>query len=105
METILKNKNAIFPSIETVQDIKMKLQLVGSEHIIPQHIFATLDNEGERLNEEDEGLGHSVHEDYAAVNPELLQNINEEEDENTENGEQRYKSIELYDEEEMLKLL
>ena len=82
----------------------MKLQLVGSEHIRPQHIFDTLDNEGERLNEVDETLGHSVHEEYAAVNPELLENINEEEDENTDNREQRYKSIELYNEDEMLKL-
>ena len=100
---IHKNKSSIYPCSESLDEIYANLEKKGLyiDAVRPQHIYDILDTEGEKQNEEDNLEEVVEHENYVSTN--LLTADDTEENEN-KTEKSIYKSIEVYDEQQMLDL-
>ncbi len=99
-DVILKNKQGIFPNSGVVET----MEILEKEGLLrPEHLYETLNIQGNQENDDDEALGQNDNLDFVGLDPELLE-IRDEKQDKESNESYKYRQIQVEDEEEMLRM-
>ncbi len=96
-DLIQKNKEGIFPN----SGVAETMELLEKEGLLrPQHLYETLNIQGNQENDDDEAQGQEDNRDFAGLDPELLETRDERQDMGG-NESYKYRQIQVEEAEEL----